>query len=115
ANVEANTTNYLGHGEVKRNLSRVVDVLAGAKAVPSLTSVERHSGDTTAVPRVPKAAPIPPPSKIFTGREDVLTEMGEYFDPSGSSNEQRVYVLYGLGGAGKTQIGLKFIQGHAKQ
>jgi hypothetical protein len=36
ANVEAHTTNYLGLEEVKRNLSRVVDVLdAGVKAVPS--------------------------------------------------------------------------------
>ncbi|KAJ7742643.1 hypothetical protein B0H16DRAFT_1464083 [Mycena metata] len=37
----------------------------------------------------------PPPSRIFCGRED--------------TGIQHIYVLHGLGGAGKTQIALKFI------
>ncbi|KAF8217385.1 hypothetical protein K438DRAFT_1701902 [Mycena galopus ATCC 62051] len=49
----------------------------------------------------------PPPSQIFQGRQDILEKMDEYFskDP-----EQRcTYVLHGLGGSGKTQIALKFL------
>ncbi|KAJ7798192.1 P-loop containing nucleoside triphosphate hydrolase protein [Mycena olivaceomarginata] len=49
----------------------------------------------------------PPPSRIFQGRRDILDKM-HYFFTSGVGI-QHIYVLYGLGGAGKTQITLKFI------
>jgi hypothetical protein len=50
----------------------------------------------------------PPPSRMFHGRHLVLDEMRGYFTEV--SGEQRISLLYGLGGAGKTQIALKFIQ-----
>ncbi|KAJ7800793.1 hypothetical protein B0H14DRAFT_1686358 [Mycena olivaceomarginata] len=49
----------------------------------------------------------PPPSRIFQGRRNILDKM-HYFFTSDMGN-QHIYVLYGLGGAGKTQIALKFI------
>ncbi|KAJ7090648.1 hypothetical protein C8R44DRAFT_750881 [Mycena epipterygia] len=50
----------------------------------------------------------PPPSRIFQGRQIILKKMHEYFneDPT----KQQIFLLYGLGGAGKTQIALKFIE-----
>jgi hypothetical protein len=50
----------------------------------------------------------PPPSRIFQGRRDILDKMHYYFFTS-DVGIQHIYVLYGLGGAGKTQIALKFI------
>ncbi|KAJ7805668.1 hypothetical protein B0H14DRAFT_2879106 [Mycena olivaceomarginata] len=50
----------------------------------------------------------PPPSRIFQGRQDILERMQKYFKQV--LGTQHIYVLYGLGGAGKTQIGLKFIE-----
>ncbi|KAJ7714259.1 hypothetical protein B0H16DRAFT_1702108 [Mycena metata] len=50
----------------------------------------------------------PPPSRIFQGRQAILDKMHQFFDTD--SGNQHIYVLYGLGGAGKTQIALKFIQ-----
>ncbi|KAJ7713117.1 P-loop containing nucleoside triphosphate hydrolase protein [Mycena metata] len=50
----------------------------------------------------------PPPSRIFQGRQAVLDKMHLFFNTD--SGEQHMYVLYGLGGAGKTQIALKFIE-----
>ncbi|KAJ7705870.1 hypothetical protein B0H16DRAFT_1482064 [Mycena metata] len=50
----------------------------------------------------------PPPSRIFQGREEILTKMQDYF--AQDMGKQHIYVLHGLGGAGKTQIVLKFIQ-----
>ncbi|KAJ7444478.1 P-loop containing nucleoside triphosphate hydrolase protein [Mycena latifolia] len=49
----------------------------------------------------------PPPSRIFHGRQVILKKMHEYFseDPA----KQQIFLLHGLGGAGKTQIALKFI------
>ncbi|KAJ7057384.1 P-loop containing nucleoside triphosphate hydrolase protein, partial [Mycena amicta] len=50
----------------------------------------------------------PPPSKFFQGRRDILLQLDRFFQPT-EPKEQKVVLLYGLGGAGKTQIALKFI------
>ncbi|KAJ7695896.1 P-loop containing nucleoside triphosphate hydrolase protein [Mycena metata] len=50
----------------------------------------------------------PPPSRIFQGRQAILDKMHQFFNTD--SGNQHIYVLYGLGGAGKTQIVLKFIE-----
>ncbi|KAJ7713107.1 hypothetical protein B0H16DRAFT_1899674 [Mycena metata] len=50
----------------------------------------------------------PPPSRIFQGRQAILDKMHQFFNTD--SGNQHIYVLYGLGGAGKTQIALKFIE-----
>ncbi|KAJ7729340.1 P-loop containing nucleoside triphosphate hydrolase protein [Mycena metata] len=50
----------------------------------------------------------PPPSRIFQGRQAILDKMHQFFDTD--SGNQHIYVLHGLGGAGKTQIALKFIE-----
>ncbi|KAG6807981.1 hypothetical protein H0H92_005830 [Tricholoma furcatifolium] len=52
---------------------------------------------------------VAPPSPVFTGREDILSELEVYFKQSSlTKHEQLRCVLYGLGGAGKTQIMRKF-------
>ncbi|KAF8598106.1 TPR-like protein, partial [Ceratobasidium sp. AG-I] len=56
----------------------------------------------------------PPPSRAFTGREDILGQMSDYFF-SKSSMDRRLFVLCGLGGAGKTQLALKFVQTHRNE
>ena len=51
------------------------------------------------------------PSSMFTGRKEALKQLSEHFDESTASvacATQRVFVLYGMGGGGKTQIALKF-------
>jgi len=40
---------------------------------------------------------------------DILDKMRSYFDSEGAG--QRIFVLYGLGGAGKSQLAFKFIEG----
>ena len=49
----------------------------------------------------------PAPSRYFTGREDELRQMANYFD--NDKLEQHIFVLHGLGGGGKTQTALKFV------
>jgi len=53
-----------------------------------------------------KLCPLPVAS--FTGRKEILDKMRRYFDSDGKL--QRVFVLYGLGGSGKSQIAFKFLQ-----
>ena len=50
----------------------------------------------------------PPPTWVFIGREDVLSQMRTYF--STDVGERHVFVLHGLGGAGKSQIAFKFVK-----
>ncbi|KAJ7795475.1 P-loop containing nucleoside triphosphate hydrolase protein, partial [Mycena leptocephala] len=50
----------------------------------------------------------PPPSRNFLGRQIILDKMHQYFNQD--LGKQHIYVLYGLGGAGKTEIALKFIE-----
>ncbi|KAJ7742899.1 hypothetical protein B0H16DRAFT_1693718 [Mycena metata] len=50
----------------------------------------------------------PPPSRIFQGRQAILDKIHQFFTTD--SGNQHIYVLYGLGGAGKTQITLKLIE-----
>ena len=45
---------------------------------------------------------------MFHGRQHILEKMEHFF--SQDLGKQRVYVLYGLGGVGKTQTALKFIE-----
>ncbi|KAJ7080691.1 P-loop containing nucleoside triphosphate hydrolase protein [Mycena epipterygia] len=50
----------------------------------------------------------PPPSRISQGRQTILKQMHKYF--SQKEGKRDIFVLHGLGGAGKTQIALKFIE-----
>ena len=55
----------------------------------------------------------PSPTSLFTGRKDILEQLHKCFPISPTSVEsakQRRFVLYGLGGGGKTQVALKFIK-----
>ncbi|KAJ7727617.1 P-loop containing nucleoside triphosphate hydrolase protein [Mycena metata] len=63
---------------------------------PSAVQVPQHTNN------------CPPASRIFQGREKILTKMQDYF--AQDMGKQHIYVLHGLGGAGKTQVALKFIQ-----
>jgi RecA-family ATPase len=47
------------------------------------------------------------PESSKEDRQTIRDEMNEFFTQE--IRKQHIYVLYGLGGAGKTQIALKFI------
>ena len=50
----------------------------------------------------------------FTGRNDIRQRLSDSLigDGYGGSRAQQRFVLYGLGGSGKTQMCLKFAQDH---
>ncbi|KAJ6533785.1 hypothetical protein DFH09DRAFT_1284374 [Mycena vulgaris] len=63
--------------------------------------------DLSATPVTQIITKCPPPSRIFHGRQHVLDKMHQFFKLD--LNKQHIFLLHGLGGAGKTQIALKFI------
>ena len=59
------------------------------------------------------ANPVKPNSSIrFTGRTDVLTKLKKHFTAKSNNKlcHQKFFLLYGMGGIGKTQICLRFIE-----
>jgi len=57
-------------------------------------------------------------SSIFTGRQDITERLERSILPSKTRTQlpmQRRFILYGLGGSGKTQFCLKFIQDHRQE
>jgi hypothetical protein len=59
------------------------------------------------------AIPVKPNSSIrFTGRTNVLAKLKEHFTAESNDKLRRrkFFLLYGMGGIGKTQICLRFIE-----
>ena len=55
---------------------------------------------------------MPNPSKRFTGRTEVIAKLERHFSNKNDSvHERKFFLLYGMGGIGKTQIFLKFVEG----
>ena len=68
---------------------------------------------------IPKTFPLPTieykpmtsSSMKFTGRRDYLTKLRAFFTAeSDGFNRRKSFLLYGMGGIGKTQICLKFTE-----
>ncbi|KAJ6583578.1 hypothetical protein DFH09DRAFT_978574 [Mycena vulgaris] len=90
--VLAHTRNYLEMQDTKVKLGKLVKVLWNP-VIP----------DSHVYLKV-----CPPPTVRFTGREAILQQMAEYF--SKDIGRRHIFLLYGLGGAGKSQIAFKFIE-----
>ena len=55
---------------------------------------------------------MPNPSTRFTGRTEAIAKLKRHFFPDTDDAVQRrkFFLLYGMGGIGKTQICLKFVE-----
>jgi Cdc6-like AAA superfamily ATPase len=55
---------------------------------------------------------MPNPSTRFTGRTEVIAKLKRYFfsNTNDTIHKRKFFLLYGMGGIGKTQICLKFIE-----
>ncbi|KIL53874.1 hypothetical protein M378DRAFT_93452 [Amanita muscaria Koide BX008] len=64
--------------------------------------------------QIPPLSPLRSPSTFFTGRDHYLEALKDHFSPKLDSKRKR-FLLYGMGGIGKTQICLKFIEQYGKK
>ncbi|KAJ7770426.1 FabD/lysophospholipase-like protein, partial [Mycena metata] len=105
--VAANTRQYTLSHPVESQLADAVKSLVekiGRVPTTSLNAVPTEFNQSKVALNFVRC---PPPSQIFKGRQDILDKMHEYF--SRNIQGRHAYVLYGLGGSGKTQIALKFL------
>ncbi|KIL63232.1 hypothetical protein M378DRAFT_80078, partial [Amanita muscaria Koide BX008] len=63
--------------------------------------------------QIPPLPSLKPPSTFFTGRDTYLRALQDHFSPE-TDCERKRFLLYGMGGIGKTQICLKFIEQYGK-
>jgi NB-ARC domain len=92
------TIEQLGTGDIFSNPKLSFIILAVVSLGPPVESVQ-HIKER-------KLCPLPLAS--FTGRRKILDKMHGYFNSDGEF--QHVFVLYGLGGSGKSQLAFKFLQ-----
>ncbi|RQM04750.1 hypothetical protein DH86_00004066, partial [Scytalidium sp. 3C] len=81
----------------------------------SVESIKQICRETVSPPPTHKYYAVPHSvNKNFTGRADILERLRQCLvdDQYIPSNTQQRFVLYGLGGSGKTQTCLKFIEDH---
>ncbi|KAG8711322.1 hypothetical protein FRC11_003113 [Ceratobasidium sp. 423] len=105
--VAAHTRAYLDQTEIRLKLDGAVELISQGVAVLDTTYIDGH------ITRVLEPAcggirSCPPSSIRFTGREKHIGRVRTYF--SRASPGRYVFVLYGLGGAGKTQIALRCVE-----
>ncbi|KAF8532807.1 acyl transferase/acyl hydrolase/lysophospholipase, partial [Trichophaea hybrida] len=104
--IAAHTNQYLLKERVSQEVDKLVNVLATTSATTGVTTAE-----LTAF--VLQHCTVPySPSSAFTGRQDILQQIDKYFFAPNSERLARIFVLYGLGGSGKTQICLTFCEQH---
>ena len=55
---------------------------------------------------------VPNPSRRFTGRTEAIARLKRHFitHENDAVQERKFFLLYGMGGIGKTQICLKFVE-----
>ncbi|KAH8795188.1 hypothetical protein DL96DRAFT_1723450 [Flagelloscypha sp. PMI_526] len=103
--VVSHAQSYLQGSQITRNIDSVLQDLVMR---PEKVSVDMVSGIIPSSSAVLHLKVCPLPTPYFSGRKIELRTMEEHF--ASPSDSCRVVVLYGIGGGGKTQIGLKFIQ-----
>ena len=55
---------------------------------------------------------MPNPTNRFTGRTEVIAKLKKHFsmNTNDSARKRKLFLLYGMGAIGKTQICLKFVE-----
>ncbi|KAH7325257.1 P-loop containing nucleoside triphosphate hydrolase protein [Rhizoctonia solani] len=122
--IASHRRSYLDQAEPKSKLDELVKMLSQRAVVLEATQIGElfillvysYLSLESDGRVVPASEPVPgsirsyPPSSIcFTGREKCTKQVRKYF--THKSRGRFIFVLYGLGGAGKTQIALKCIEG----
>ena len=95
-----------GHGDHTINIINNLNTNdTAAKQLPTKTAPSQdHQPD-------PLYKLMPLSSRIFTGRKDYLDRLEQYFGREIDRPQRRKhFLLYGLGGTGKSQICLNFIE-----
>ncbi|KAL5636635.1 hypothetical protein ACGC1H_000556 [Rhizoctonia solani] len=103
--VTAHTRAYLNKFDVKRTMSLAVQAIKDRDVTVAVAWID---GRIAPIARSIILKQCPAPTPVFTGWDDEIEGAG--LCVAGNSDERRVCVLYGLGGAGKSQLAFKVVE-----
>ncbi|KAH8834502.1 hypothetical protein DL96DRAFT_1810756 [Flagelloscypha sp. PMI_526] len=101
----SHTYSYLHGARTHKDIEALLVDLARR---PERILAKMISGEVSTAPKLLGPRACPPPTQYFTGRHEPLEQLEDHFNSGGG--ECRLAVLYGMGGSGKTQMGLEFIR-----
>ncbi|QRV92257.1 kinesin light chain [Ceratobasidium sp. AG-Ba] len=105
--VVSNARAYMRGAKVNQSISQSVAAIVERKQAVENQRIDGEIQPTaTSQAAGYKACPAPTP--VFTGREDTIEQIVACI--SRGDTQRCVFVLYGLGGSGKTQLALKTVQ-----
>ncbi|QRV95842.1 kinesin light chain [Ceratobasidium sp. AG-Ba] len=105
--VTAHTRAYLHQARTNLEMNQAVRVIGARRGVIQMKYVDGEiRGSERDTANSVKLCPTPTP--VFTGREDTISQIVECI--SHGDKRRCVFVLYGLGGSGKTQLALKTVE-----
>ncbi|CUA75392.1 Nephrocystin-3 [Homo sapiens] [Rhizoctonia solani] len=103
------TKAYLQRNEINQRVESAVRASMEKQVILNTAQTAgRISGPSQVAQQAPKLKRCPAPTPVYTGREDENLQVITCI--TGSKNERRVCVIYGLGGAGKTQLVLSVVE-----
>ncbi|QRV81182.1 kinesin light chain [Ceratobasidium sp. AG-Ba] len=104
--VSANAQAYMRSARVSKAIDEAVVAIQERSLALGTSQIDGEiQPNTTAHPTNYKACPAP--SLAFTGRKDIVERIVSCI--AKGDTQRRVFVLHGLGGAGKTQLALKAV------
>ncbi|KAL5631688.1 hypothetical protein ACGC1H_007264 [Rhizoctonia solani] len=103
--LQRNETNQRVENAVRASMEKKM-ALATKQTAGRISGVFETQGEMTQ--QAPKLKRCPAPTPVYTGREDENVQLATCI--TGSKEERRVGVVYGLGGVGKTQLVLNVIE-----
>jgi DNA replication protein DnaC len=87
----------------------ILDIFLAQALISRLDNIHKNP-KTISLPKI-EYKPRAPSSPNFTGRRDYLTKLQAFFKAeSDGPRRRKSFLLYGMGGIGKTQICLKFTE-----
>jgi len=108
--VTQHTMQYIQKSAVSQKVNAAVKAIRRRRAVIKVIEINGPIASMVADAKPVLSTEVSQPTSVFTGREDILKQLDGYFSLEEPNNKQHIFVLYGLGGAGKTQIALKFVE-----
>ncbi|QRV95745.1 patatin-like phospholipase protein [Ceratobasidium sp. AG-Ba] len=106
--VAADTQAYMRGARVGNSIDEVVSAIEERKPTIDARRINGEVQPPAAIQPASGYIACPSPTPSFTGRQDIIDQITECI--SKGDTQRCVFVLYGLGGAGKTQLALKAVQ-----
>ena len=96
---------------VAQNVSPMITALTTEILIRHFVKIDFHEHTSRGQDGALFIPQRPNSSAIFTGRKDALEKLKDHFAPADQHDKHRkLFLLFGMGGIGKSQICLKFVE-----